>query len=400
MDKNTNIDWTLIAETLGGDQDAVKKARQLSLEDATFKSVLSEVTEIWKQSNTIGQGIGRKFNSSQLDHKVNEIWTKILEEESEETQIATSLECENSEADKDVKNIWNAATSIGQKQRKEVSTEEMDAAMAKMLLRMNLSEKEEQTKTATFKVEKTANKKVAEETSLWSFPNSMAAAVAILLTVGLSMFYFLGSDQAEMLIQETGNTTALVNLPDGTQVWLNKNSSIKYPQSFGDADRTVALTGDAFFEVKRDVAHPFHIVTGVATTTVLGTSFHLTNDKVEVVTGKVRFESKTSGEYVVLVKNEKGAITNTGVKKSAYEAVNATSLMQSELTFEGSSLSNAINVIAKAYGKSIVIDSEALKTRKFTGLFKNKSFEKVLSQLTEVVGCSSEVLEDGTIVLK
>lgn len=400
MDKNTNIDWTLIAETLGGDQEAVEKARQLSEEDATFKSVLSEVTEIWKQSNRIGQNIGRKLNSSELDHKVNEIWSKILEAESEEAQIATSLESENSELNKDVMDIWSAATSLGQKQRKTVSNEEMDAAMAKMLLRMNFSEKEEQQSSTTLKVERPASKKATKEKSMWSFPTSMAAAVAILLTVGLSMFYYLGSNQMDMLMKETGNTTALVNLPDGTKVWLNKNSSIRYPKSFGDSDRTVALTGDAFFEVERDEEHPFHIVTNIATTTVLGTSFHLTNDKVEVVTGKVRFESKTSGEYVVLVKNEKGAITDNGVEKTVYDDTNAASLMQSELAFEGANLSDAVNVIAKAYNKSIKIESEDLKVRKFTGLFKNKSFDKVISQLSEVVGCSSEVLEDGTVVLK
>ncbi|KXX72629.1 FecR family protein [Flammeovirga sp. SJP92] len=399
MDKEINIDWTLIAESLGGDQMAVTKAKQLAETDETFKSVLSEVTEIWIQSTSIGQEKKRILNTSQLDAKVNEIWDKILEVESEETKIATTLENQTNEVCDDVKDIWSSAGSLGKKQRKEVSSEEMDAAMAKMLLRMNVTA-EEKKEAPTFKVEKNLAVK-KNNTSTWSFPNSMAAAVAILLTLGLSMFYYLDSDKVQMLQQETGNTTALVKLPDGTKVWLNKESSIRYPETFGDNDRVVSLEGDAFFEVKRDEQHAFNIITSEATTTVLGTSFHLTQNQVEVVTGKVRFESKETGEYVVLVKNETGAVADGTVNKKSYEQdINAASLMQTELSFEGANLSDAVKAIGKAYNTSIVIENKQLEKRKFTGIFRNKTLETVIEQVSEVVGCDIEKLEDGTVVLK
>ncbi|WP_044208988.1 FecR family protein [Flammeovirga sp. OC4] len=399
MDKEINIDWTLIAESLGGDQMAVVKAKQLAETDETFKSVLSEVTEIWIQSTTIGQEKKRILNASRLDAKVNEIWDKILEVESEETKIATTLENQSNEVSEEVLDIWSTASSLGKKQRKDVSSEDMDAAMAKMLLRMNVSA-EEKKEAPTFKVEKNLAAK-KNNTSTWSFPNSMAAAVAILLTLGLSMFYYLDSDKVQMLQKETGNTTALVKLPDGTKVWLNKESSIRYPESFGDNDRVVSLEGDAFFEVKRDEEHAFNIITSEATTTVLGTSFHLTQNQVEVVTGKVRFESKESGEYVVLVKNETGAIADGTVSKTVYEQeLNAASLMQTELSFKGADLSDAIKEIGKAYNTSIVIENKQLEKRKFTGTFRNKTLETVIEQVSEVVGCDTEKLEDGTVVLK
>lgn len=396
MDKEINIDWTLIAESLGGDQDAIAKAKQLADTDEAFKSALSEVTEIWNQSNSMGQDKKRLINASQLDNKVNEIWSKILEVESEETKMATFLEDNSNEVNSDVLNIWNTANSLGAKQKKSVSSQDMDAAMAKMLLRMNVSSDQKQ--TPSLKVERPSSSPTKERAM--TFPKSMAAAVVILLTVGLSMFYYLDSGKVDMLHMETGNTTAMLKLPDGTKVWLNKNSTIHYPKSFGEGDRNVRMEGDAFFEVKRDVEHAFHIITDDATTTVLGTSFHLAQNKVEVVTGKVRFESKNSGEYVVLTKNEEGTISDGVVSKTTFDNVNAASLMQAELSFEGESIGQTIKVLAKAYGKNIVIETTSLNDRKFTGSFKYKSFDTVIAQLSEVVGCSYETLEDGTTVLK
>jgi transmembrane sensor len=65
-------------------------------------------------------------------------------------------------------------------------------------------------------------------------------------------------------------------LPDGTHVWLNNASTIRYPVAFTGPDRTVELAGEAYFEVAKDAAHPFHVkVQNGATVDVLGTSFNI-----------------------------------------------------------------------------------------------------------------------------
>jgi ferric-dicitrate binding protein FerR (iron transport regulator) len=66
-----------------------------------------------------------------------------------------------------------------------------------------------------------------------------------------------------------------VTLPDGTNVWLNALSSITYPVAFNGKDRTVNITGEAYFEVAKDKTQPFIVVTPKDQITVLGTSFNV-----------------------------------------------------------------------------------------------------------------------------
>ena len=84
-----------------------------------------------------------------------------------------------------------------------------------------------------------------------------------------------------------------LTLSDGTRVWLNSETEFVYPVSFGDEEREVRLTGEAFFEVARDTARPFIVTAGDVRTRVLGTSFNIKayrNDKnvsATLFTGKV-----------------------------------------------------------------------------------------------------------------
>jgi transmembrane sensor len=64
-------------------------------------------------------------------------------------------------------------------------------------------------------------------------------------------------------------------LPDGSQVWLNAASSITYPTAFAGNDRTVTITGEAYFEVAKDKTKPFHVMTGDMDVEVLGTHFNI-----------------------------------------------------------------------------------------------------------------------------
>ena len=66
-----------------------------------------------------------------------------------------------------------------------------------------------------------------------------------------------------------------VVLPDGTKVWLNAESSLSYPTAFTGNERIVELTGEAYFEVAHDTAHPFILKSGQQQITVLGTSFNV-----------------------------------------------------------------------------------------------------------------------------
>lgn len=98
----------------------------------------------------------------------------------------------------------------------------------------------------------------------------------------------------QALLSTPRKTQYSTMLPDGTQVWLNAESSLSYPTRFEGAERIVELKGEGFFEVAHDAEHPFIVVTKGQRLKVLGTSFNLkayTNEPAVVttlVTGRVK----------------------------------------------------------------------------------------------------------------
>ncbi|THU39675.1 DUF4974 domain-containing protein [Niastella caeni] len=118
------------------------------------------------------------------------------------------------------------------------------------------------------------------------------AAAAVVLIAISSVAYWLTRPKLIVVAAAPGKVEKKV-LPDGSTVWLNDNSAISYYSNFS-GHRTIELKqGEAFFEVKKDPAHPFTVQSNNVSTTVKGTSFSVkmidrTGDiKVSVVTGKV-----------------------------------------------------------------------------------------------------------------
>lgn len=144
------------------------------------------------------------------------------------------------------------------------------------------------------------------------------AASAIILLAAAMIFKFLTADETvydQMIVAKAEMQEA--TLPDGTQVWLNKNSTLWYPAAFDGSKRTVKLHGEAFFEVTKDAEHPFVITTTRTTTTVLGTSFNLRSypseelHELTVHTGKVSFIGVGADEELILEPGEMGKVLVT-----------------------------------------------------------------------------------------
>jgi len=106
-----------------------------------------------------------------------------------------------------------------------------------------------------------------------------------------------------------------VSLPDGSHVWLNASSSIRYPTSFTGKDRTVEITGEAYFEVAHDALHPFHVKVSGMDVQVLGTHFNINSyqdeggTKTTLLEGKVKIINSSG---VVLLKPGQQAQATTG----------------------------------------------------------------------------------------
>jgi ferric-dicitrate binding protein FerR (iron transport regulator) len=109
-----------------------------------------------------------------------------------------------------------------------------------------------------------------------------------------------------------------LTLPDGSKVWLNNVSSLRYPTAFLGKDRTVELTGEAYFEVRHDVTKPFRVRINGESVEVLGTSFNIMaypeeTAQTTLLTGAVRVAS--GRQTVELTPDEQAQLQNTGSLK-------------------------------------------------------------------------------------
>lgn len=162
---------------------------------------------------------------------------------------------------------------------------------------------------------------------LWLWIPAAAAALILLITTFLLPDGYQGGYGTESLtiVEKTIVATEeqrSILLSDGTYVLLSPGASLTFPSAFEDETREVRLEGgEAWFDVQRDTLHPFRVLTGGVTTTVLGTSFSIhahpeeTKVEVKVTSGRVQVNSEekelavlekddqleyTSGEYKVL----------------------------------------------------------------------------------------------------
>lgn len=149
----------------------------------------------------------------------------------------------------------------------------------------------------------------------------LSAAAAILIVGGISLLFFQHNPMS--LSRKRTETTALltetvtnagelkeIQLPDGTSIFLNGNTRIRYDRKNFASNRKFFLDrGEAFFRVRRDTLHPFKIETGSVSVAVLGTSFNVNNS---MSTKQVTVEVKTGRVSVLNAKNGANHILTAG----------------------------------------------------------------------------------------
>lgn len=221
----------------------------------------------------------------------------------------------------------------------------------------------------------------------WSYYVAGAAALFIIGLVLLNTITF----QKPFDTLATGNAAiAPLSLSDGSQLFLNSHSSVKFPEKFGSTSREVYFWGEAFFEIVPDAARPFTIDMGEAKVKVLGTSFNIkayqADDNVEVTvnSGKVLFyradESGRILDQVSLVKSEKGIFSKSSGKfwKSINLDLNYLSWKTGILTFNETSLDKVLGDVSRKYGVRFKYDGTDVSSLKLTATFDNETLDSVL----------------------
>lgn len=176
-------------------------------------------------------------------------------------------------------------------------------------------------------------------------------------------------------------------LADGTVVWLNAVSKIRYPKKFNRKTREVYLEGEAFFEVKRNEKMPFIIHSGSLNTQVLGTSFNVKSypgEKaiVSVATGRVHVTDSTGKGVYLLAGQRVQYLTNNNFSSILNGDTSGNSSWRNgSLNFNNTSLKEATNMLERYYDIKISIQNPKMEQCMLAGEHTNESLDNVLRSL-------------------
>lgn len=250
----------------------------------------------------------------------------------------------------------------------------------------------------------------------YSLTRHLLKVAAILLFPVLVLgIYYLTQKKSE------GNTLAYeqksnqrgqksrINLPDGTVVWLNSESSLRYVSGFSNNKREVILEGEAFFEVAKRENLPFKVVTGEIETVALGTSFNVNSFPenralgISLVTGKVAISHQQSGHKpgaVVLNPGEKLLFDpiHGDFKKLNFDHKKELSWKKGVIYFENADIEHITTTLERWFDVNIVFKNQAKRPWHFSGEFDNSSLERVLERMAYTEKFSFELSGDTVII--
>ena len=157
-------------------------------------------------------------------------------------------------------------------------------------------------------------------------------------------------------------------LADGTRVWLNAESELRFPETFGGGERRVYVKGEVFFDVAHDEAHPFVVSTGRGDVRVLGTRFNLTDYAGTLVEGRIRFHTPDGRDYDVrpsqqLTFDEAGGTVDVQtVDVSVY-----TAWVDHQFVFRNQSLEDILTTLSRWYDFHPVFADDSLRGIRLSG---------------------------------
>lgn len=199
-----------------------------------------------------------------------------------------------------------------------------------------------------------------------------------------------------------------LKLSDGTNVYLNSASELKYPVRFDEKERKVYLSGEAYFEVTKDSNRPFYVITEEVQVRVYGTEFNVNTHQpgkvhTVLVDGKVGIKKRGMTGEITMKPGELASFDrNAGTFEVKEVDVRQYVVWKDGyFTFENESLEQILNTLSLWYDVDVFFQSESAKQLVFTGYMKRyNDISEILNAITEVVGVNFTINGKTIIVSK
>lgn len=246
----------------------------------------------------------------------------------------------------------------------------------------------------------------------------MAAAWGIpLILLGAAAYFYTSATEKAKLYSEVVfvhkftpyGQRSLIILPDSSKVWLNGGSSLTYPSRFVSAERNVCLTGEGYFEVKKDSRRPFTVDVNQMKLKVLGTTFNVFSypDNPLIVatleTGKVQISVANKKKPYVLEPNDQlvldsktGEVEVRNVKAADYSVWRVPALY-----FEETPLVYALQQIERTYNVKIHVQNSRYNHQTIRAHFNtDESIENIMGVIKMLIPSFNYEIDGNEIFIK
>jgi transmembrane sensor len=233
------------------------------------------------------------------------------------------------------------------------------------------------------------NMKSTREVSPFRFWYKVAAGLIIGMSGSLLGYYLYQKDNSiPEITVVTKKNAETVTLPDNSTVVVNRNSSLSYPEGFGDESREVNFSGEGFFSVQGNAAKPFIVHTPEAHIEVVGTQFNVSSKngrlEVNVQEGKVLVYTATDSAYL-----EGGQSASLEASKPINTVntidVNQWGYATRKFVFQDVPLADVFESIEKAYPYVIEVPNKDIKNCRLTAAFDHVSAREMLNLIGETL---------------
>ena len=252
---------------------------------------------------------------------------------------------------------------------------------------------------------------IRRESNRWKY---MFAAASVALLIVSTITLTRKAPEEALVYYETmavPDAKTKIVLPDSSIVWLNANTSLRYPREFSGQTREVSVDGEAFFEVRKDDKKPFIVQSDGINIRVLGTSFNIdawkNTDKIEItlLKGKIALFNnlnKSDVADLILHPGERALFSKSQNKLDVghIRAENAVSWVTGEFMFKENTLEDIIKELSRAFHVKIHIENNELRRQTFNADFKEKETLDEILSILQIAARYKITKQKGEIFLK
>ena len=332
-----------------------------------------------------------------LDKSINidtEVILKYLRneassEEIRQLQLWISLSEENEKNFQEIRNIWEI--SVPAFHPEAINTQN---ALLKVKGRIEKA-------TA-----QSPKKEIRRGTTFMQYFQRIAAILILPALIALSVVILVNQDDGQRLayneVMAPYGLVSAITLPDGSKVWLNAGSSLKYPTTFTGHTREVEMSGEVYFEVHADKTHPFIVNTGNLKVTATGTAFNISSfakSKEEIVTlvsGKVDVSHQKQVKQLLPGQQLSYEKQSTNMEVTDIDTSQFSSWKDGVLAFRDDPLKSVFSRLEQTYHVHFVLKDPSVSQYTYRATFKNETLDDILNYMEITLPVNFKKVDLGT----